>query len=171
MQFIHKLSEYTKPFVADLIKAGKLHVKIDGRPVDLQYKIVGDGWWSELILNCLSESDRKELIDSEVTAMKQRYGERRKQEEQALEAEFDSDGVQGININVWDEYAGDETYIYIESGSLPLFFQQNILSALKAYIPEQIKSDLRLYDSSKVYPGLVGSEHEYSLFFSVANIY
>lgn len=82
-----------------------------------------------------------------------------------------------IGLNIWDDYYEDgyvplgeiqETFAYIESG---LDHEQckEILSLVEEEIkklPFSSKLDISLdyYDSAKVYPHLVGSEHEMFLY-------
>lgn len=83
-----------------------------------------------------------------------------------------------ISVNIWDDYYEDgyvpevenqETYAYIES-DLEDEECKNVLILLKEKI-EHLTSEnsdltmsLNYYDSAKVYPNLVGTEYEYSLY-------
>lgn len=86
--------------------------------------------------------------------------------------------MKNISINIWDDYTDDgylspgesqNTYAYIESdlddsSSKELLEQfKNLLITLKSFDPS-ITLDLNFYDSSKVYPSLIGTEHEIFLF-------
>ena len=79
-----------------------------------------------------------------------------------------------ININIWDDYFGDgyvpagkiqETYAYVEC-KISDDASKNVLELLKEQIAKLSTCTLELnyYDSAKVYPNLVGTEYEYSLY-------
>ena len=79
-----------------------------------------------------------------------------------------------ISVNIWDDYYDDgyvpegkiqETYAYLEC-ELPDEDCKNVLELLKEQIAKLSKCSLELsyYDSAKVYPKLVGTEYEYSLY-------
>ena len=90
------------------------------------------------------------------------------------------DGNHQIHINIWDDFYSDgyvpdgktqETFAYIEGD----FREQendckNVLELLKTNIEALAKPEWNLvlyvdyYDSSKVYPNLVGTEHEWCLY-------
>jgi hypothetical protein len=78
-----------------------------------------------------------------------------------------------INVNIWDDYHDDgyvpegeiqETYAYIES-DISDDDCKNVLELVKNTIEKFIKPEwhldmeLQYYDSAKVYPNLVGTEH------------
>lgn len=83
-----------------------------------------------------------------------------------------------IPVNIWDDYHDDgyvpegeiqETYAYVES-KLEDEECKNVLILLKEKI-EHLTSEnsgltmsINYYDSAKVYPNLVGTEYEYSLY-------
>jgi hypothetical protein len=83
-----------------------------------------------------------------------------------------------ISVNIWDDYHDDgyvpegkiqETYAYIES-DLEDEDCKNVLELIKENIEQIVKPEwslemyLNYYDSAKVYPNLVGTEHEYCLY-------
>lgn len=83
-----------------------------------------------------------------------------------------------ISINIWDDYFDDgyvpegeiqETYAYVES-SLDDNDCQQVLSLLKEKIEKltphtaSFSINLHYYDSAKVYPNLIGTEHEHFLY-------
>lgn len=83
-----------------------------------------------------------------------------------------------IAVNIWDDYYDDgyvpagkvqETYAYVE-GNLPNEDCKEILSNLMVEIGKHIgentnlKCTLEFYDSEKVYPNLVGTEHAWCLY-------
>lgn len=83
-----------------------------------------------------------------------------------------------ININIWDDYHDDgyvpegekqETYAYVEC-DLNHDDCKKVLELIKKEIEQVAQPSLNLelsvefYDSSKVYPNLVGTEHEYCLY-------
>ena len=80
-----------------------------------------------------------------------------------------------ISINIWDDFFDDgfvpegeiqETYAYLES-TLNDEDCKNVLELLKekiAVLLPLVQLSLEYYDSAKVYPNLVGTEHEYCLY-------
>ena len=79
-----------------------------------------------------------------------------------------------ISVNVWDDYYDDgyvpkgkiqETYAYVEC-KISDEDCKNVLELLKEQFSILSKCGLELnyYDSAKVYPNLVGTEYEYSLY-------
>ena len=79
-----------------------------------------------------------------------------------------------ISVNIWDDYHDDGyvpegeiqvTYAYVEC-ELSDEDCKNVLELLKEEISKLSTCGLELnyYDSAKVYPNLVGSEYEYSLY-------
>lgn len=79
-----------------------------------------------------------------------------------------------ISVNIWDDYHDDgyvpegetqDTYAYVEC-ELSDEDCKNVLQLLKEQIAEISTCGLELeyYDSAKVYPNLVGTEYEYSLY-------
>lgn len=85
-----------------------------------------------------------------------------------------------ININIWDDYCDDgyvpdgeiqQTYAYIE-GSIKDKEEdcKNVLELLKTHIERLAKPEwslelyLNYHDSTKIYPSLVGTEHEWCLY-------
>lgn len=84
-----------------------------------------------------------------------------------------------IPVNIWDDYYSDgyvpegevqKTYAYVESRDFNENDCKNILRFVKEEIekiakPEwNLKLEIEFYDSAKVYPNLVGTEHEYCLY-------
>jgi hypothetical protein len=85
-----------------------------------------------------------------------------------------------INVNIWDDFHDDgyvpdgetqETYAYIESnGEVEDVDCKNVLELLKTNIEMLAKPEWNLvlyvdyYDSAKVYPNLVGTEHAWCLY-------
>jgi len=84
-----------------------------------------------------------------------------------------------IPVNIWDDYYDDgyvpegdiqKTYAYVESQDFSEDDCKAILGLLKNEIeqiakPEwNLKLDVEFYDSAKVYPNLVGTEHEFFLY-------
>ena len=83
-----------------------------------------------------------------------------------------------IPVNIWDDYHDDgyvpegeiqETYAYVES-KLEDEECKNVLILLKEKIEHltseksELTMSINYYDSAKVYPNLVGTEYEYSLY-------
>ena len=83
-----------------------------------------------------------------------------------------------IPVNIWDDYHDDgyvpegeiqETYAYVES-KLEDEECKNVLILLKEKIEHltsensDLTMNINYYDSAKVYPNLVGTEYEYSLY-------
>lgn len=83
-----------------------------------------------------------------------------------------------IPVNIWDDYHDDgyvpegeiqETYAYVES-NLEDEECKNVLILLKEKIEHltsensDLTMNINYYDSAKVYPNLVGTEYEYSLY-------
>ena len=86
-----------------------------------------------------------------------------------------------IGINIWDDYYDDgyvpngeiqETYAYVESSKMKGKDEdcKNILDSFKKTLEELAKPewalefDLHYHDSTKIYPNLVGTEHEWCLY-------
>jgi hypothetical protein len=83
-----------------------------------------------------------------------------------------------ISVNIWDDFYDDgyvpdgeiqETYAYIEDDNLTDNVQKECLALLIKYIKKTTlfpndDIELSFYDSAKVYPNLVGTEHEYCLY-------
>lgn len=85
---------------------------------------------------------------------------------------------QTIGINIWDDYFEDgyvpegeiqKTYAYVEA-DLPDEACRAILSNLMLEIARlvnkdnSLKCELEFYDSAKVHPSLVGTEHQWCLY-------
>jgi hypothetical protein len=83
-----------------------------------------------------------------------------------------------INVNIWDDYHDDgyvpegeiqETYAYIES-DVEDEDCKNVLELVKKSIEQLAKPEwslnlyLNYYDSAKIHPNLVGTEHECFLY-------
>lgn len=83
-----------------------------------------------------------------------------------------------ININIWDDYHDDgytpvgetqETYAYIES-DLNGDDCKAVLTLFKTTIESLSQQEwnlelyLEYYDSAKIYPNLIGTEHEHCLY-------
>ena len=82
-----------------------------------------------------------------------------------------------ISVNIWDDYHDDgyvpdgetqDTYAYVEC-DLESDKQKEVLLVLKEHIEKiypnaSFEMELSYYDSAKVYPSLVGTEYEYSLY-------
>lgn len=79
-----------------------------------------------------------------------------------------------IPVNIWDDYCDDgfvpegskqETYIYVEDMDIPQETHKGCLGLLLEYINQNIKIDgikmwMEWRDWKKLYPALVGTEHE-----------
>lgn len=83
-----------------------------------------------------------------------------------------------ININIWDDYYDDgyvpdgekqETYAYVEC-DLSHEDSKMVLELIKTEIEQlalpgwNLELSVEFYDSAKVYPNLVGTEHAYCLY-------
>lgn len=90
-----------------------------------------------------------------------------------LEASYSLDSIDKFSINVWDDYPEEEgTYAYVEMSEVPDKICFDVLIHLLGFAKANqvikytgVKLGLRFYDSSVVYPALIGNkEGEYSLF-------
>lgn len=94
--------------------------------------------------------------------------------------EIDDDHDNEINVNIWDDFHDDgyvpegetqETFAYIE-GSFKKKEDdcKNVLELIKIQIERLAKPEWNLvlymdyHDSAKIYPNLVGTEHEWCLY-------
>lgn len=83
-----------------------------------------------------------------------------------------------INVNIWDDYHDDgyvpegekqETYAYVEC-DLNQNDCEKVLNLIKVEIEQvsqpswNLKLSVEFYDSEKVYPNLVGTEHAFCLY-------
>ncbi len=75
-----------------------------------------------------------------------------------------------INVNIWDDYHDNgDTYAYIES-DISEEDRKNVLELIKTAIEEIEKPEwsfeffMNFHDSAKIYPNLVGTEHEWCLY-------
>ncbi len=83
-----------------------------------------------------------------------------------------------ISVNIWDDFYDDEhvpdgeiqeTYAYIEEDNLSYDTEKECLAILMKHVEKTAlfpneNMELSFYDSAKVYPNLVGTEHEYCLY-------
>lgn len=90
-----------------------------------------------------------------------------------VEVSFDLHAVKQWDVNVWDDFEeGGETYAYVKMADVPDNAAIDLLLHLLSYAKNNdsiantgVKVGLRFYDSSAVYPSLIGRrDGEYALF-------
>jgi len=83
-----------------------------------------------------------------------------------------------IPINIWDDFYDDgyvpegeklETYIYVDNSDIPQEKRKKYLEILIEYINKNLNTNgiklwMKLYESRKRYPNLIGTEHERMFF-------
>lgn len=111
---------------------------------------------------------KKSFIDS-----LQAWHKKLAEEQIRLEASYSLGSIDKFSVNVWDDYPKEEgTYAYVEMSEVPDKICFDVLIHLLGYAKANqvikstgVKLGLRFYDSSAVYPALIGNkEGEYSLF-------
>lgn len=152
-------------YINRLVEKNQLTVKIDGRPIDLNYVITGGTRFQMLALNLISNEKKQAIISGAVKKMRDDYANRMDRLDEARQKAFNIQSLRSIRINIWDEYPQDETYAYVDEYDLPLTFQRACLERLRERLQEMdaLKCQLKLLDTADEYPGLIGSEHAYSL--------
>jgi len=90
-----------------------------------------------------------------------------------LETNYSPDSIDKFQVNVWDDYRDEEgTYAYVDMSEVPDRICFDLLDHLLNYAKGNreirstgIKLGMRFYDSSSVYPALIGNKQgEYSLY-------
>lgn len=153
-------------YINRLVEEKRLSVKIDGRPIDLNYVITGGNLFQMCALNFISDETKQAIIADAVNKMRADYDNRMDRLEQERQKAFNIRSLNSININIWDDYPDNKTNVYVEESDVPLTFQKVCLEKVRERLQEigSIKCELKLHDSADEYPGLIASDGAYSLF-------
>lgn len=98
---------------------------------------------------------------------------KREAKERDVEQSYNPDEIESFPVNIWDDFAdGDETYAYVEEGSIPSTVKFKVLLHLMQFAETldlvkdgRVKLRMSFHDSAVKFPFLVGNrEAEFSLY-------